>query len=81
LAVNRTLRPGSQQLKGHKDVDHYMDGQTVKYTKGASTDYNEMLRLRKKLLDDFPQAFIIAFKDGQRMDITKAIQEFRLRGK
>jgi len=58
-----------------------MDGQTVKYTKGASTDYNEMLRLRKKLLDDFPQAFIIAFKDGQRMDITKAIQEFRLRGK
>jgi N-acetylmuramoyl-L-alanine amidase len=31
------------------------------------------------LLDKFPQAFIIAFKDGQKMDVRQAIQEFKNR--
>ena len=81
LTASSKLANNDKRLKGLQPVDYYIENGTYKYTYGASTDYNEILRLRKKLLDDFPQAFIIAFKDGQRMDITKAIQEFRLRGK
>lgn len=81
LSVNRMLRPGSTQFKGHKDVDFYKDGNTVKYTIGATTDYYEIARIRKKLLDDFPQAFIIAFKNGERMDVAQAIQEFKQNNK
>ena len=32
--------------------------------------------MREKLLKDFPQAFIIAYKDGTRMDVNQAIAEF-----
>ena len=49
----------------------------VKYTCGSSTDYNEIYRLRKSLLDKFPQAFIIAFKNGEKMDVRQAIREFK----
>lgn len=67
----------SPHLKGETDVDYYVEGGLYKYTKGATTDYNEILRLRKQLATKFPQCFIIAFKNGQKMDIRQAIQEFK----
>ena len=48
----------------------------VKYTYGASTNYNEINKLRREIADRFPDAFVVAFKDGVRMDINKAIREF-----
>ena len=71
------LKSGSRQLKGQEDADFYKDGNLYKYTVGASTNYNEIYRLRKQLLSKFPEAFIIAFKNGQRMDVQQAIREFK----
>jgi N-acetylmuramoyl-L-alanine amidase len=75
FTINRVLRPGSQQLKGHSDAEYFKDGNSVKYTIGSSANYQEMVSLRKTLLKDFPEAFVIAFKDGEKMDINKAIEE------
>lgn len=77
LASNVKLNVGSKQLKGQEDADYYKDGGMYKYTVGSSTNYNEIYRLRKQLLEKFPQAFIIAFKDGKRMDVVEAIREFK----
>ena len=77
LTSNVKLKSNSRQLKGRDDADFYMDGNIYKYTVGASTNYNEIYRLRKQLLAQFPEAFIIAFKGGQRMDVQKAIEEFK----
>ena len=76
---DRRLRPGSQQFKGVDGVDCYQEGNLYKYTCGASTDYNEIYRLRKSLLDKFPEAFIIAFKNGQRTDVVAALRQFKAR--
>lgn len=75
FALNRSLRPGSQQFKGHKDVVSYRDGNVFKYTIGSTSNYNDIVKLRKSLSEDFPESFIIAFKDGQRIDINTAITE------
>ena len=77
LTSNIKLKSGSRQLKGQEDADFYKDGNIYKYTVGASTNYNEIYRLRKQLLAKFPEAFIIAFKNGQRMDVQQAIREFK----
>ncbi len=77
LASNVKLNGSSKQLKGQEDTDFYKDGGMYKYTVGSSTNYNEIYRLRKQLLEKFPQAFIIAFKDGKRMDVVEAIREFK----
>lgn len=77
LASQRSLRPGSQQFKGEKEVDSYLDNGLYKYTCGATTNYYEASRLRKQLLAKFPEAFIIAFKKGVRMNINEAITEFK----
>lgn len=79
IASSRFLRPGSSQFKGIKDIDSYKEDEYIKYTCGASTDYNEIFRLRKSLLDKFPQAFIIAFKNGEKINVNQAIREFKSR--
>ena len=77
LAGNTHIPPTSSHFKGLEGVESYEEGGLVKYTYGASTDYNEIYRLRKSVLDKFPEAFIIAFKDGKKTDIRQAISEFK----
>ena len=78
VTANSTkLKLDAPQFQGLEQVDYYQDGGMYKYTVGASTDYNAISQLRKQLLDRFPQAFVIAFKNGKRCDVQQAIQEFK----
>ena len=77
LVSNRVLRAGDAHFKGETDYASYQEDGMVKYTMGSSANYNEIFRLRKSLLDKFPEAFIIAFKDGQKYDVNQAIREFK----
>ena len=74
---NRMLRKGDAHFKGETDYDSYQEGNMVKYTMGASTNYNEIFRLRKSLAEKFPEAFIVAFKNGKKYDVNQAIREFK----
>lgn len=77
LTATVKIRNGDKRLKGIAEYDYYVDGKTFKYTVGCSENYNEIYRLRKTILDKFPQAFIIAFKNGERTDVVEAIREYK----
>ncbi len=77
LASNSVLPARSARFKGHTGVDSYKEGGMVKYTIGASADYNEINSLRKSLTADFPGCFVVAFKAGEKMNINEAIREFK----
>lgn len=76
LTSGRKLRSNDPRLKGHREADCYQEGGQWKYTIGASENYNEVNRLRKQLQRDFPQAFVIAFKGGVKMDPKAAYDEY-----
>ena len=76
LTTSRKLALTDAALKGLKGCEWYEAGGDMKYTYGSSADYNEIRRLRKEIIDRFPDAFIIAFKNGQRMDVNEAIRTF-----
>ena len=69
---DRMLRKGDSHFKGEMEFDSFKEGSLVKYTIGSSTNYNEIYRLRKEKLDKFPEAFIIAFKNGEKYDVNQA---------
>ena len=81
LTSSDKLSPRDARFKGQKNTSYYKDGKVYKYTVGESTDYNAILRLRREIAASFPQAFVIAFRDGVRMDINEAIKEFKSRKK
>lgn len=77
IAAQRQLKAGDHNFRGLEGYEFYQENGMVKYTYGASNNYNEIYRLRKAILDKFPGAFIIAFKNGDKMDVNQAIREFK----
>lgn len=71
------LKKSDSRFKGRTDCDYYKESGMVKYTVGESVNYNEIYRLRKDLLNSFPDCFIIAFKNGEKMNVNEAIREYK----
>lgn len=69
----------SPRFKGYDGIDMYEEGGMYKYTIGASTKYNAINRLRASLATEFPGCFIVAFRNGSKMNITEAIRIFKQR--
>lgn len=74
---DRQLKSGSSQFKGLTDVSFYRENGLYKYTVGDSSNYNEIYRLFKTVREKIPDAFIIAFKNGEKMNVQQAIREFK----
>ena len=53
---------------------YYKDKNMYKYTYGSSPDYDEVLRMQEEIRKLFPDAFMIAMKNGKRVDINEARQ-------
>ena len=77
FASSVKLKVNDARFKKHHDAVFYQENGMYKYTIGASEDYNAINRLRKELLADFPEAFVIAFKNGDRMNVVEAVREFK----
>ena len=76
FAINRELSFDSELFKGYKNISFEVDGSLHKYMIGANEDYYEILRLKEELKQEFPEAFIVAFKNGQRVNTGEAVKEF-----
>lgn len=79
LTSSSPLTKNDKRLKGLKDVDFYKEGGIYKYTYGASDDYNKVLRTKRTITAQFKDAFIIAFRNGEKMNVNEAIAEFKKR--
>lgn len=77
LVAQRHLKSGDHNFKGLKGCEPYEENGMVKYTYGASNNYNEIYSLYKEVTGKFPGAFIIAFKNGKKMDVNQGIREFK----
>lgn len=77
LTSSSEIKKNDKRFKGLTGVEFYKEGGLYKYTYGSSTDYNKVLNIRRKISTDFKDAFLIAFKNGKKMDVNQAIQEFK----
>ena len=77
LTSDKKLSAGNKLFKGLAPVDYYQEKGIYKYTYGESHDYNKVLSTKRQISSKFKDAFIIAFKNGQKMNVNEAIQEFK----
>lgn len=76
LASSTQLKKNDSRLKG-LDADFYKEGGMYKYTYGETTDYEQIVSIRKEILKKFGEAFIVAFKNGEKIATAKAIEEYK----
>ncbi len=77
LTSNQKLKTTDKRFKDLTPVDYFCESGIYKYTYGASENYNEVLKTKREIAGQFKDAFIIAFKDGEKMNINTAIAEFK----
>ena len=77
LTSDKKLPAGSKLFKGLTPVGHYQEKGIYKYTYGESHDYNKVLKTKRQISTKFKDAFIIAFKNGKKMNVNEAIKEFK----
>ena len=78
LASDKLLTSRSKCFKGLSPIEHYKEKGMYKYTYASDTDYNKIRSIKKARTDHkFKDAFIIAFKNGKKMNINEAIKEFK----
>ncbi len=76
FATSRKIPDGDGLFKGLTQIGTFAENGLNKYIYYSSNDYNLVLKRKREIADKFPDAFIIAFKKSERMDVNKAIREF-----
>ena len=71
------LSAKSRQLKGLSPVDFYKENGIYKYTYGETTNYNKIVQMQRTARRKFKDAFIVAFRNGKKMNVHEAIKEFK----
>jgi len=72
ITSSEPLPENSKQFKGQK-VWYYQQGGLYKYTAGSTSDFEEITKLQGELRDlGFKGAFVVAFKDGNRIKVSEA---------
>lgn len=77
LTSSAKIATTDKRFKGVNRVEVYKEGKIYKYTAGATSNYDEALRTKRTLEKRFKGAFVIAFQNGEKIDVQKAIQTYR----
>ena len=77
LTSEKKLNAKNKLFKGLSPIDYYQENGIYKYTYGETTNYNKILRTKREIANKFKGAFIIAFKNGKKVNVNQAIKEFQ----
>lgn len=76
FATSQKIPDGDSRFKGLAPIGCFQENNFFKYIYFSSNNYNAVLKMKRAIADKFKDAFIIAFKKNERMDVNKAIREF-----
>ena len=71
---SKPLTPQHPVFKNYTDIYEYNENDTYKYTIGKYKSYLDVKEFQVKVKKDFPGAFIVAFKNNERINLKKAIE-------
>lgn len=67
------LKP--KNFKGLENVEEYQSNNIYKYTYGSESELMKIKTIQDKIREKYPDAFIVAFKKGEKISITDALKE------
>ncbi|MCX6307652.1 MAG: SPOR domain-containing protein, partial [Bacteroidia bacterium] len=74
LASDVRFSAGYKKLKG-QNANFYQEKNLYKYTVGSFRSFEEANRKRQEVAGRFPDAFVIAFRNGQKIPVEAARAE------
>jgi N-acetylmuramoyl-L-alanine amidase len=72
MATPENLNVNNPKFKGLPDVKKYYEKKLWKYTAGDVTKWEDAMEIFKKVKKQYPDAFIVAFRNDQKISISDA---------
>jgi len=73
-ASSKKLEPKHYNFNGLSDISRDKEGKLYKYFYGYTSDINKVKEMQKKAKKKgFKSAFIVAYRDGERLSLQKAL--------
>jgi phospholipid/cholesterol/gamma-HCH transport system substrate-binding protein len=67
----------SEYFEGIENVEEYQTGSVYTYLTGKTNSYTEILDLYDEVKEKFPDASIVAFKNGRIIKLEKALKRLK----
>ena len=64
-----------ENFNGLKDITEISENQRYKYASGSFKEYDEAVNHRKKIIDKYPDAFVIAVEGNKTVPLQQAIEQ------
>jgi phospholipid/cholesterol/gamma-HCH transport system substrate-binding protein len=78
ISTENKIPANSEIFEGLKEkVEEYSTSGAYSYLTGSTNSYNEIVELHKKVRKRFPDATIVAFKNGRLIKLEKALKSLR----
>ncbi len=74
FSSKKILKPNDPTFKGLKNCRYTKDGEWYKYTYGNTTDYQEILRIKKQVSTKFKDCFLVAFLGEEQIFVKDALK-------
>jgi N-acetylmuramoyl-L-alanine amidase len=72
-SLKTEIKPGN--FNGLSDVVEISTEDRFRYTTGRFSDYSDAVKYRKKLIDIYPDAFVIAVKNNKVLPLQQALEQ------
>ena len=73
----KPISTNSRNFKGLKNVEEFKASDRYKYAVGRKNSYNEVVNYSKVVKHYYPDAFVIAVKDGKIIPVKEALKEIK----
>jgi len=74
-ASSQPIPLDADYFNGHENVREHRMADQYKYTIGNFSHYQEVRQFKQKIREEFPGAFIVAFKNNRPIPVKKALSE------
>lgn len=64
-----------ENFKGLKDITEISENQRYKYASGSFKEYEEAVNHRKKIIDKYPDGFVIAVEGNKTVPLQQALEQ------
>lgn len=76
-ATSKKIEPNSPTFKGLPNIERVQASPVYKYFYGKTNSYEEIQQLKNQIKTLFPDAFVVAFEDGEAVPLKKALRKIK----
>ncbi|SHE66065.1 phospholipid/cholesterol/gamma-HCH transport system substrate-binding protein [Mariniphaga anaerophila] len=77
VSTETPISTDTDRFKGLGEIEEYIASEAYSYLVGSTSSFTEIVKLHEKALKKFPDASIVAFKNGRLIKLERALKSLK----